>query len=641
MKYLVYTILIIIAFGFTGCNYLDAVPEKDIQTVESIFEQRKGAEQWRRGLYASANLLFADACRNMSFFGADELVVNEYMKNDATVAGIKISEGLQMAQTPYGDVWASVYNIIRDCNTFLDNIDNVYNMKNTEKRMWEADVKALKAYLYFELVRRYGPIVLVPENLPADADIQTLQLPRMHVDTCFNTIVTLLDEAIEYLPAGNIRESDEFYTFAEEAAYALKARVLLYAASPLFNGNAFYSDFKGKNGEVLFSTTYDKEKWRLAAEAADKAVAVCLANGRDLYGGNTTKGSELLNKMYAVEHSMSSSFDNPEFLLEWEWRNHISIFTMPRLVNDEKNLSSQLYGNVAPSMTMVEMYYTEHGLPIDQDNAWSYANRYKLGKESSGRYKDVVSLDEDVLQLHLRREPRFYACIGADRCYWQRGKDNPAQGIDYTLLIEARKGEKWGTNYNILTSVDYQNITGYWSKKHSFSEYSTRDYISVLSTDPTYPVIRLAEVYLIQAEAWNEYLDRPDYRVYDALDKVRERAGIPKVRQAWQSYGKNSMKVETKEGMRDIIRQEINIEFAFEGHRFWNVRRWLTAVEEFNHSQLGWNVLGASASEFYNRYDMPIELPGMKCKFTAPRDYLFPIRAEEILISGVVQNPGW
>lgn len=159
MKYLVYTILIIIAFGFTGCNYLDAVPEKDIQTVESIFEQRKGAEQWRRGLYASANLLFADACRNMSFFGADELVVNEYMKNDATVAGIKISEGLQMAQTPYGDVWASVYNIIRDCNTFLDNIDNVYNMKNTEKRMWEADVKALKAYLYFELVRRYGPIV--------------------------------------------------------------------------------------------------------------------------------------------------------------------------------------------------------------------------------------------------------------------------------------------------------------------------------------------------------------------------------------------------------------------------------------------------------------------------------------------------
>ena len=123
-----------------------------------------------------------------------------------------------MAQTPYGDVGASVYNIIRDCNTFLDNIDNVYNMKNTEKRMWEADVKVLKAYLYFELVRRYGPIVLVPENLPADADIQTLQLPRMHVDTCFNTIVTLLDEAIEYLPAGNIRESDEFYTFAEEAA---------------------------------------------------------------------------------------------------------------------------------------------------------------------------------------------------------------------------------------------------------------------------------------------------------------------------------------------------------------------------------------------------------------------------------------
>ena len=151
----------------------------------------------------------------------------------------------------------------------------------------------------------------------------------------------------------------------------------------------------------------------------------------------------------------------------------------------------------------------------------------------------------------------------------------------------------------------------------------------------------MAELYLMQAEAWNEYLEKPDYRVYDPLDKVRERAGIPKVVQAWKSYGKNPSMVDTKEGMRQIIRQEINIEFAFEGHRFWNVRRWLTAVDELNHSQLGWNVLGKTATEFYNRYGGPIELPVGKCKFTAPRDYLFPIKAEEILISGMVQNPGW
>ena len=145
----------------------------------------------------------------------------------------------------------------------------------------------------------------------------------------------------------------------------------------------------------------------------------------------------------------------------------------------------------------------------------------------------------------------------------------------------------------------------------------------------------------MQAEAWNEYLDKPDNRVYEPLDKVRERAGIPGVVQAWKSYAKNPSMVDTKVGMRQIIHRETNIEFAFEGHRFWNVRRWLTAVEELNHSQLGWNVLGENADQFYNRNNGPIELPVGKCKFTAPRDYFFPIKAEEILISGSVQNPGW
>ena len=71
-------------------------------------------------------------------------------------------------------------------------------------------------------------------------------------------------------------------------------------------------------------------------------------------------------------------------------------------------------------MKMVEMYYTENGLPIDMDNSWNYTNSYKMSKEYNPRYNRVVPLNTDVLQLHLRREPRFYACIAADRTYWQR-----------------------------------------------------------------------------------------------------------------------------------------------------------------------------------------------------------------------------
>lgn len=154
-------------------------------------------------------------------------------------------------------------------------------------------------------------------------------------------------------------------------------------------------------------------------------------------------------------------------------------------------------------------------------------------------------------------------------------------------------------------------------------------------------VLRLSEVYLMQAEAWNEYLESPDEEhVYKPLDKVRVRAGILPVQEAWKNYSLNPGKVDTKEGMRDIIRQEYNIEFAFEGHRYWNIRRWMTAQQEMNGKAYGWNILGTTASTFYNNENGPVEV-GRSYKFIAPRDYFTPFKAEEILISGMKQNPGW
>ena len=636
MKYLLSIISAVVLF--TGCNYLDMVPEKDIETIETVFERRNNAEEWWKGLHGQMAELFSNIVTNTAFVGTDEFVACESMRNRGWDA-FKIPEGQQMSQAPYGATWGKSYVIIRNCNTFLENIDHVYNMEDWEKQQWKADVWALKAYMYFELVRRYGPIALVPENVAAD--IKQLQLPRQHVDTCFKEIVRLLDAAAEYVPVGNARSNDDIHAFCKESVYALKARVLLYAASPLFNGNIFYSDFKGKNGEPLFSAEYDREKWRLAAEAADEAVRVCEENGRTLYGGQASKTTELLNKMDDIENIMYSSYSNPEYLFECKQQSYLWFdrWIMPRLVNDPDNYSDQLNGAIMPSMKMVEMYYTEHGLPIDVDNTWNYAGRYQMGTESSGLYKDVVPLGTQVLQLHLRREPRFYASIAGDRLYWQRGTNTPSK--NYNLLVEAYKGEKWGTSFDIISSNDYQNINGYWLKKHTFSKWPTKTYTNNLTSGGfTLPLIRLAEVYMIQAEAWNEYLDKPDNRVYDPLDKVRERAGVPKVVSAWKSYSKTPGKVDTKEGMREIIRQENNIEFAFEGHRYWNLRRWKIAHELLNEKQYGWNVLGESARVFYNNFNGPVVVFS-KCKFTAPRDYLDPINAEEILISSMVQNPGW
>lgn len=624
-----------------GCNYLDMVPEKDIETIESLFEQRTKVENWWKGLYSELNMIFANFRVNVAYLGADEFVTCQALYSDAiyNLDGLKVADGLQMSQNPYGSIWYRMYVIIRNCNIFLENVDRTYDMTEEDRNWWKADVKALKAYVYFELVRHYGPICLVPQNMPVNLPVKDYQLPRQHVDTCFKEIVNLLDEAMEYLPKHGQRVSNYGYTFSLEGAYALKAKVLLYAASPLFNGNAFYSDFKNKNGELLFNSTYDRNKWLLAAEAADKAAQMCEDGGRSLSGGSTGKKTDLLNVMSDVERSMFSRFNNEEYLIEWKYPATFHEFILPRLIGDDVNFENQALGCLSPSMKMVEMYYTENGLPIDADISWNYSNRYKLGSESSPDYEGVIPLNTSVVNLHLRREPRFYASIAGDRMYWQRGT-NTAE-TDYNLLVKAHKGEEpWGTQYDFIISNSWQNINGYWLKKHLFSWIQTLGYGSSLQGNETAAIIRLAEVYLMQAEAWNEYLDAPDSRVYDPIDKVRERAGIKPVREAWGSYSNNPTKVTTKAGMRDIIQQENNIEFAFEGHRYWNLRRWLIAHQTMNEKQYGWNVLGTTDQAFYNYETGPIVV-WSKNKFIAPRDYLDPIDAEEILISGMVQNPGW
>ena len=153
MKHILYTFLAITLL-FSGCNYLDVVPEEDVRTIETIFEQRAEVDEWLAGLYAGVVMEYSSARGNSAFLGSDEFVTNEHVRNG--IAGFKIAAGQQMSQIPYNNVWdaaatkvnPSMYESIRSCNIFLENIDRVYNMSLTEKRQWSAEVKALKAFIY-------------------------------------------------------------------------------------------------------------------------------------------------------------------------------------------------------------------------------------------------------------------------------------------------------------------------------------------------------------------------------------------------------------------------------------------------------------------------------------------------------------
>ena len=650
-KKLQYGVWFICSVLWMGCSdsWLDVVPENDIETIETSFEKREDAEKWLKTCYVFMIEASSDVLNeaNPAYLGADEFCGNDFARTQGATT-LFIGDGLQMAHDPYGNVWHKnqYYAAIRYCNLFLENIGGVYNMDEDEKKLWAAEVKAVKAFYYFDLMRRYGPIVLMEENLDPNTSVENMLRSRRPIDEVVDVIVALCDDAMRDLPYMSMKETTHKLFFNKEATATLKALTLLYAASPLFNGNVMFSEFVNENGEKCFPE-YDHEKWHRAALACDSAIMICTAAGKDLVSGSGDYPTPLLNTMKDIERTwLGDSYDSPEGIL---MLNNIfgeddmfPLFLVPYVDQQySEYYDGNSYGCLGVPMKMVEMFYTEHGLPIEEDRQWM-VNKYAMTKEYDERYKDVVPMGEDVLSLHRRREPRFYAMVGADRTYWYRASNSSGVVSYKAMQLKNRQGEETGTVAKRYDESQAQNITGYWIKKWISSELSMRDYTNqVGNASPAVRYFfRLAELYLAAAEAWNEYLETPDERVWDPLDKVRERAGILKVRETWQSYAKTPDKVNTQDGMREIIHQEWNIEFMFEGRRYWNVRRWMTAQEELNTPQRGWNVLASDEKGFYNNFEGPIVV-WEKQQFAAPRDYFTPIRSEEILISGIKQNLGW
>ncbi|GHT54744.1 hypothetical protein AGMMS49982_19940 [Bacteroidia bacterium] len=151
-----------------------------------------------------------------------------------------------------------------------------------------------------------------------------------------------------------------------------------------------------------------------------------------------------------------------------------------------------------------------------------------------------------------------------------------------------------------------------------------------------FPNMRYADLLLLTAEAVNEA--EVPANAYPYIDEVRTRAGLDGVVNSWQTHASANYKTKpsTKEGLRDIIQQERKIELACEGHYFWDCRRWKTAVNDNNRLIQGWNVMGASVSDYYIPTTVYIQ------KFITPRDYFFPIPESDFINNPqLIQNRGW
>lgn len=653
-------ILTTLSFGLLqSCDsYLDVLPKGDIANISTEFEKREDVKKWMRSCYipmVNALSMFEDP----ALLGADEYCTGDYGHNmlDYYNSGrmfpaLQIASGNQMAQDPYCNVWEGTggyWEAIRYCNIFVDKVDGAGQMDDDEKAQWKAQVKAVKAYYYFDLMRRYGPIPLINDNHDIFEESNAMQDPRQPIETVVDTIVKLCDEAIPVLPAVSQKDTQNKLLFSKESTACLKAMALLYAASPLFNGSAdAFRSMKNKDGVTLFpenNKDVQKEKWHKAAIACDEAIEYCDTYGVTLASGNASMPNALTNTMMDIEHTViGEKWDSKESLLTmntWTGGFGTALFQMPRALSGQSqwyDWYSLQYSCLGAPLKMVEMYYTDHGLPITEDKQWM-VTKYGFSKETDEKYRHVVPIGENVLNLHRRREPRFYANILCDGniCYHMS-----TSGTYKDLPIDCKKDGELGTDADRIKTDEPQNLTGYYIRKYITTEKILYNYSYEQNDNYYYRyVFRLADLYLASAEAWNEYLDEPNQHVYDMIDKVRERAGIPGVVEAWTTYARNPNNVYTKSGFREIVHREWDIEFMFEGRRYYNLRRWMTAPTELNQAQTGWNVLGSTREAFYcTTTGTPVQV-WTNNKFEAPKDYFMPIKAEEILISGQVQNPGW
>lgn len=636
--------LLIISMGFSSCNdYLDIVPD-NVATIDNAFRLRNEAEKY---LFTCYSFLpkHGDGWYNVGIMGADEIILPQATQNHWHAA-YRISMGQQKKDDPYFNEWAGtnkggnngwaqlkLFSGMRHCNTFIMNLQDANNVPDlglNERSRWIAEARFLNAYYHFYLLRMYGPIPIM-DGVPPISEEPTAR--RMPVDSVVNFISNAIDKSLENLPDRIVSENTELGRITKPIALAVKAKLWLWAASPLFNGNSDYANYKDKEGVPLFNPTYDATKWEKARDAAKAAIESAEQNGHQLYR-YTNDIFELSDETKTKLNIRNAVTDQWNSEVVWGLSNSYFInqnLVMPPMLGGMATSNSRFTfaGVWAAPIKMAKMFYTKNGVPINEDKTLDFTNYSEVRTaEESDQYYILPSYE--TARLNFDREPRFYADLGFDGSTWYMKDGNPTGADEDNFHVECKNNDVAGFGH-----FTNWNETGYFIKKLVHWESSTSG-----STDPSWtnypwPEIRLADLYLIYAEALNE-VEPASALAIEYLDKVRERAGLEGVVESWSNYSTNPSKYTTQEGLREIIHQERAIELAFEGKRFWDLRRWKKAAEELNKDITGFNIYGKTTETYNNERVIYTQ------KFITPRDYLWPIGNYDIRRNpNLVENPGW
>lgn len=612
-----------------SCEFLDVVPD-DTSTLDDAFKTETNAGNYIYGCY-SVMPAFLDFRNNEAWSTTPEIIGSPHWTTDWFYYLIVQRSNYSPA---YGGsaLWKNMYGGIRNCWIFLDNIEKTVPVKWSQdefeknKKQWIGEAYFLIGYYHFCLMQAYGPVVISDKLLESDAPAQEMMQARRPIDECVERIAGFFDKAMEYLP--DSYNDSNLGRGTTIIAQALKARLYLYAASPLYNGNADYADFKNKaeyGGEQLVPTTYDAEKWKRALDQYEIAINAAVAKGFKLYEytGNTAGLSDFDKAIANSRYKIAAGWDSPELIWPYtgtkETMGYGNGFSRHAILHGITNETAPI-GGLGTTLWTARLYLTKNGREIDKDPNYDYANSMKVD-------------DDEVLRLNKNREPRFYADLGYDRGPYEISNANGLDTITIKMRFQGKKGGEYHPEelHGARDNASDQLYGGYAVKKMINPRTTIQDGNNNVAAYP-FPIIRLAELYLGYAEAYVNYYRKLDGDGAKYFNLVRKRAGLGTIAETHPNA--------TPEELIEAVRREKTVEFMFEGQMFWDYRRWKIAKEAWKGMEEGMpalNVYGFTPED-YNK-----EVKANMMPFVFKEEgYLYPIQQEYLNKNPkLVQNPNW
>lgn len=614
-----YSLLCVVVVSAVSCSYLDKQPD-NLRTFDMIWESRADAEAYLYHVYGYIWTVHDD----FTALGV----------SDETSCPLGGTYARHMIEGRWGpslvtwDYWGRCYNAIRASLVFDANIDRVPDDKVSQelRTQYKAESKFLRGWFYWQLLRMYGPFVIIDRPLSPNEDYSSFV--RAPFDKCVEYVCRLMDQAGGELPVDWTSPSN-YGRPTRGACLAVISQVRLLAASELWNGNPRFADFKNEDGTTLAPQgAADPEKWKLACEAAREVIYL---DTYRLYRNNVD-GGDVTFDPYLSCRDVFLSDRNREIVFAscnagdgWIWGYEKRCAPMPGG-----------YAMQNATQNIVDAFYTRKGLDINDDPDYTEAGFVNHDDpEKYGMQQDAVNRGYLIGEsnMYANREPRFYAAVQYN------GKPVlSASNIDEKNYYSS-SNNKDGTG---RAEFYYSGMSGAKARNSTdMTGYNVLKKISPASnirTDKTHykPFlhIRYAEILLNYIEALNEY--DPGHRdIITYFNELRDRAGVPSIAATYPE------EIGDRDRMRARILRERQIELAFEGDRYWTLcRRLLFENPEYRTiGRLNVNAddggQGFVFADFYKRMTMPV-------RFWDNRMYLFPIYQNEIDRGrGLVQNPGW